>query len=139
MYEILLSFTNNGGDWKKAFHDIIPQRKLPSASSPEVNNSGVEQDRCGARQTKRSSSEDGVHSSENDSTTVEIEDVVHSSENDSTIDSQTLTKSSDSLQAFNKDSACVEESLCDKECVSEANDNIVLTEHCSVDVTPANS
>lgn len=123
MYEILLSFTNNGGDWKKAFHDIIPQRKLPSASSPEVNNSGVEQDQCGARQTKRSSSEDGVHSSENDST----------------IDSQTLTKSSDSLQAFNKDSACVEESLCDKECVSEANDNIVLTEYCSVDVTPANS
>ena len=33
MYEILLTFSTNGGDWKKAFYQVIPPRKLPSATS----------------------------------------------------------------------------------------------------------
>ena len=33
MYEILLAFSTNGGDWKKAFYQVIPPRKLPSATS----------------------------------------------------------------------------------------------------------
>ncbi len=36
MYEILLDYSTNGGDWKKAFYKVLPPRKLKSTSNADV-------------------------------------------------------------------------------------------------------
>ncbi len=36
MYEILLDYSTNGGDWKKAFFKILPPRKLKSTSIANI-------------------------------------------------------------------------------------------------------
>ncbi len=36
MYEILLDYSTNGGDWKKAFYKVLPPRKLKSGSNADV-------------------------------------------------------------------------------------------------------
>ncbi len=36
MYEILLDYSTNGGDWKKAFFKVLPPRKLKSTSTANI-------------------------------------------------------------------------------------------------------
>ncbi len=36
MYEILLDYSTNGGDWKKAFFKVLPPRKLKSTSNANI-------------------------------------------------------------------------------------------------------
>ncbi len=36
MYEILLDYSTNGGDWKKAFFKVLPPRKLKSTSNTNI-------------------------------------------------------------------------------------------------------
>ena len=40
VFEILLSFSTNGGDWKKAFYQVIPPRKLGETIDQQTTQSG---------------------------------------------------------------------------------------------------
>ena len=40
VFEILLSFSTNGGDWKKAFYQVIPPRKLGETIDQQTSQSG---------------------------------------------------------------------------------------------------
>ena len=42
VYEILLAFSTNGGDWKKAFHHVIPPRKLQPTTTGSTSSSQQE-------------------------------------------------------------------------------------------------
>lgn len=112
MFEILLAFSTNGGDWKKAFYEVIPPRKLPyAAPSPGVSGS-VEHDQSVAGHRCQSPSETAA-SIETESTMTAVEK-----------DSQTLVELSDPHQTLNSTSNDnAEVPVCIEESARETSDN----------------